>query len=1062
MMRFGILIYDLRNASWDEWKTHTKEVFMGFISEFDCDKDSEDVCKSLTQCILACADEVIPKKRICKHSKSFMNEDLKLLLQNAKKARNQYRQKGDPTNHRRYKESVDTFTSEYIKARETNFRNMCSNLDITDPSIWKKITKLRGGEVAPIVQPLRDPITNQVAFEDSEISRILTDTHIRKNVSNNPKFDEEWYKEVNSQTETWIREQSLGLQNDPHEDYNADLYLSETRAALQRMKIHAAPGPDGILPIMLKNGDTNLHTALHMTYQSCWKQGVFPTTWKKENRIYIAKPDKESYNVPKSYRGISLAPISGKGYERVGETRFRAWIHASGLLDPLQFAYKKDHSVTTAMMHYTLSVWKGFMNNEFTVTGFIDLEGAFDMVWREALMYKLYKAGLRGRLFMFIVSYLKDRVVRNLVNTHTSEWLETYIGVPQGSVIAPILFTFFINDMTAMLYMHISYADDLILWVTKIDLNEACKLLEIDLETIKKWCGKWRMSVNVPKTDVMCHAYRSKRKIAIKMDGQELRQTDSKRCLGVVVDEQLNFTKHVDHVCGIALSALNKVTPIYNATTVEASLHLYRTLVRPHLERTFPIWCSASQTAKNKVDRVQRQALLRASGAFVSTPTTVLEVITHTPPIRLRLDDVLLLEFARINKLSADHPLRNLITELSRGCNTVTRGLCTPIHMFKALTRKLPAHIDLTNVELASHPTMEKLKCDTPTIYNMDKAFGSSNNRTHLQTRQAHAHIEEQLSSIPAGEPILFTDGSALGNPGACGAAVICYPEGLQSLPLTIKEPVSNYSTNYHGELRAIKVAAQYLKISQNPPHTRNAHIFSDCKAAIQAVSTTVPHVTLQDEIDSAQINIGILQNESVPPVKIHLYWIPGHAQFGPNELADQAAKNAANDALIQDVGTPSSMSSLKSSLKTVTHKKWQKSWERGSECYHNLKSIPKTRYISTHNRKLESKYIRLLTGHSRLNDHLSKLFPIDTPCCDCSRERQTPQHIVMACPLYDNPRRTLFDNIDLTYAKHHTPIWERNISFWDIFIPSHSDPSTRKEIRNHLFKFIDSLKVSI
>ena len=388
----------------------------------------------------------------------------------------------------------------------------------------------------------------------------------------------------------------------------------------------------------------------------------------------------------------------------------------------------------------------------------------------------------------------------------------------------------------------------------------------------------------------------------------------------------------------------------------------------------------------------------------------------------------------------------------------------TPIHIYNALSRHVPSNISLTNVEASPHPTMDRVNSDSPVTHNLDLAFGSSNSRTATQIHQAHRYIEKQLQDIPDGDPIIFTDGSALGNPGPCGSAAICYAEGLKSCPITISEPVSKHSTNYHGEIRGIKLATDFLKSTHNSHHTGNAHIFSDCKAAIQALSSTSLHVTLQNEIDSTQQAIGFLQNTATPPVTVNLYWIPGHAHFEPNELADQAAKSAANQASTTNATTPSTILAIKSCLRKEATNKWQRAWNResGSECYQHIPVVPRTRYKSTHNRALESKYLRLLTGHSRLKNHIHKLFKEESPCCDCSQERQTPIHIVMECPLHSEARNILFDNIDLTYAKHNTPIWEREITFWDLFTPHHSDPSTRREIRYHLFKFLDTLSLAI
>ncbi len=139
-----------------------------------------------------------------------------------------------------------------------------------------------------------------------------------------------------------------------------------------------------------------------------------------------------------------------------------------GLLGSFQYheyAYRKDHNLTQALLYYSLQATKGLKTGH-RVSCYIDFEGAFDNVWRNAILYKLHKAGLRGRLFLYIASFLSDRGIRSLINDYVSGVTASTIGVPQGSVIAPVLFIFFISDLTERLGPHIRYAGNLSLWET--------------------------------------------------------------------------------------------------------------------------------------------------------------------------------------------------------------------------------------------------------------------------------------------------------------------------------------------------------------------------------------------------------------------------------------------------------------------------------------------------------------------------------------------------------------------------------------------------------------------
>ena len=118
-------------------------------------------------------------------------------------------------------------------------------------------------------------------------------------------------------------------------------------------------------------------------------QGSVPSLWKKENRIYLPKAEKSSYNVPKAYRGISLASVLGKAYERIPEQRLRASMVENGLFDQCQYAYRKDHSTIEAMLYYSLYITKSRLHKEHSITVFVNVEGAFDKVWHQGnnIMY---------------------------------------------------------------------------------------------------------------------------------------------------------------------------------------------------------------------------------------------------------------------------------------------------------------------------------------------------------------------------------------------------------------------------------------------------------------------------------------------------------------------------------------------------------------------------------------------------------------------------------------------------------------------------------------------------
>ena len=285
----------------------------------------------------------------------------------------------------------------------------------------------------------------------------------------------------------------------------------------------------------------------------------------------------------------------------------------------------------------------------------IDLEWAFDSVWRNGVLYKLWKVGIRGRMLISLHSFLTNRFSRSLVNSHCSEWIQTDIGVPQGSLLAVILFIFHIHDMAYNIPSKIKFADDINVLSTNRDPAIAASVVQSSLTEIVSWNNKWRLFLGKDETKIICFSKNTHHEVDVILDQHKIEQVSSKLCLGVVLDENLHFSKHISYACSKAIKALNKVCIFLSNTdglNTRNSIILYKSLVRPHLEYAYSVWASVNKKDLIKIDRVQRTALLKASGCLNSTPTSALDVLTNVLPISLRLQELLCYEYVRTHMVT--------------------------------------------------------------------------------------------------------------------------------------------------------------------------------------------------------------------------------------------------------------------------------------------------------------------------------------------------------------------------------------------------------------------------
>ena len=238
--------------------------------------------------------------------------------------------------------------------------------------------------------------------------------------------------------------------------------------------------------------------------------GYFPKPWKQENRIYLKKPEKESYHLENSYRSISLSNILGKIYEGI------ILQQAINILEENNFfkgknlyAYQKNKNPSQALLPLIEQMCEGVASGKYDIAVFADMQGAFDAVRRTGALYKLHKAGIANNLLSVFSSFLTDRFYRNLVNSYTSDWDCTITGVLQGSLLSPFIFLVFTADMTLEepkqthgIPTESKYADDFDLWRIGIDLYHLLIQTQIAIiNHLQTWCLQWQISINISKTN---------------------------------------------------------------------------------------------------------------------------------------------------------------------------------------------------------------------------------------------------------------------------------------------------------------------------------------------------------------------------------------------------------------------------------------------------------------------------------------------------------------------------------------------------------------------------------
>ena len=227
------------------------------------------------------------------------------------------------------------------------------------------------------------------------------------------------------------------------------LNRSELERALTQLKTKQAPGPDKITNDMLIHLGLGAKKKMLQIFNTSWKTGVIPKTWKKAILIPILKKGKCKTNV-ESYRPISLTSCMCKLMERIINTRLTWLLERNDVLMHTQAGFRKFRSAEDQITHISQMIEDSFQEKKHTVAVWIDMEKAFDKVWTDGLINKLTNIKISHKMLKWIRSYLDGRTALVKANGFRSKTEHLTNGVPQGGVLSPTLFLIFINDMTSM------------------------------------------------------------------------------------------------------------------------------------------------------------------------------------------------------------------------------------------------------------------------------------------------------------------------------------------------------------------------------------------------------------------------------------------------------------------------------------------------------------------------------------------------------------------------------------------------------------------------------------
>ena len=389
----------------------------------------------------------------------------------------------------------------------------------------------------------------------------------------------------------------------------------EVLKVIKDIEINKSSGIEHLNNRVLKSILKVLTSQLTFIFNSSIESHSYPNSWK--NAVVIPIPKKGDLTSVSNFRPISLLPQPGKLLEKLVHNRLNTYIESCNLLSTNQHGFRKNRSTLDAVFQLTNQINCNMDKKIPTLVSFLDFKKAFDCVQHSILINKLKSLNIDTNTLLWLQDYLTERSQKVLANNKLSGSLKIKQGVPQGSIMGPLLYIIYANDITRVIKKcHVAlYADDTVLYSSCKKLRTARQQMQADLNALQRWCIQNGIYANATKTKFMVFGSKmtlanvEKEGIKLTINSQQIDRVHSYSYLGILLDEQLNYELH-------ALSTINKVKAKVSQLRLmrrflnqQAALLVYKNMILPILEYGNVFFSALSILTRKKMQTVQNKAL---------------------------------------------------------------------------------------------------------------------------------------------------------------------------------------------------------------------------------------------------------------------------------------------------------------------------------------------------------------------------------------------------------------------------------------------------------------------
>lgn len=505
------------------------------------------------------------------------------------------------------------------------WKNKLENINTKDKSLWKFTKNLKKSPSS--IPTLK---TNPPADTDKQKAEAIADKlqeiHIIDHSNDTPEQRRIPNIVTEYLTQTNITQSQIN---------KLKTNKTEIDDTIKKLPTNKAPGSDTITNIIIKNLSNKTKTYLTNIINAIITTQYFPQQWKHATIIPIAKANKDLSD-PTSYRPISLLNTMAKLTETIIHNRLDKY--TDKLIINEQYGFRKNRNTTKLLTKITHDIIDIF--NKRYVQSFValDIEKAFDRVWTDGLTYKLIQyEKIPTILIKLLHNYQTKRTFQIKIKKEKSEIKTIGAGVPQGSVLGPKLFLYYINDIPLTKNIKTAlYADDTALMASSFHPNVANKKLHIHLQKLYEYYNKWHIKINPAKTQFITFSRKTTHQITtqrIEYNSHPIQPSQTITYLGLQLDKRLRFRDNTNKQTNKTRTIISKLFPLMKSrhTTTKNKHLIYKTIIRPIMTYGAEVWSHTSPTNKKKYQTTQNRCLRLITNKDIYTKITTLHNLTNIP-----------------------------------------------------------------------------------------------------------------------------------------------------------------------------------------------------------------------------------------------------------------------------------------------------------------------------------------------------------------------------------------------------------------------------------------------